>query len=446
MATVSRQPKAHAPAAAGADPLEALPFDALALVCDRMGLCTLVRFAATCRAAERAVDDATEGALGALRASRLPAGCTTLAKTCAALHCTPQHVRQLPAYKPSAAARVTLVGVLEGLRASKGHGWAAVRSELSDASERSDKGHALAAQREAARRARLKRLDAWFAGVADAAAAARAAGTPLLDVPTALERAAARTTGTTGAEKKWGALCTLSVETGEVVYPPIALGHGGHGAGVCSFDEWAHWLHGTTFARLARVPLPKCVEAYACSEVLGAEPFVRVTLALLAFDVRVRRAAAFEEAVQELFASKRLCVPSTWRVSDWRAAFWEAQHTGCATPHEAAEAITRDAVAGLYDAEKARMLYHRRRHCAEPEPHERTPFIALTLSPATGGTGGFASGMWDAGAWPSSTTPLPSTLEIERLATAPSPSPEELAEEEDAFMAMLGEVTGDVPL
>ena len=137
----------------------------------------------------------------------------------------------------------------------------------------------------AARHARLKRLDAWFAGVADAAATARSAGVPLLDLAAALERVAAEaaTRGPRGVEKKWGALCTLSVETGAVVYPPIALGHDGDGAGVRSFDEWAHWLHGTRFAREARAAPPKCVEACACSEVLGAEPFVRVTLALLAF-------------------------------------------------------------------------------------------------------------------------------------------------------------------
>jgi hypothetical protein len=408
--------KAHA---AGTDPLEALPFDALAHVCDRMDICALARFASTCRAAERVVEEATEGALGALRASHLPPGCVNLGTTCAALHCTPHHLRQLPSYKPTASSRVTLVGVVEGLRATQA-GWAAVRDELRDARGRGEKRRALVAQRETARHARLGRLDAWFAGVADAAAAAGAAGKALVNVSEALERAAAGK-GHTGIEKKSGAMCTRSAETGAVVYPPIALGRG-KGAGVRSFAEWASWLRGTRFSREMHVPLPKCVDAYAQSDVVGAQSFARVTRALLAFDARVRHAAAFEEAVQALFAWKRLCVPTTWRVNEWRAAFWDQRHTGCATPVEAVEAITRDAVAGLYDAEKAKMLHHRNR-----QHEEQGHFIALKLSPAPTEEG-------EATAWPS---PPPLPWPVAR--DSPSPSPEEVAMEEAAFMAMLGE-------
>lgn len=408
--------------------LDALPPDAFAHVCALLPLPTLGRLAATSRQTERAVDDATASVSGLLREARLPTGCHNLAQTCVALHCTVAHVRKLPGYKPSGGSRITLVGVLEGLRSSKG-GWECVRNELHAMRARSEKERALADERDAKRRARLARLDAWFVGVAEASSAARTNGHARVDVERALEGKDVRT----NAEKKWGALCTVSDQTGRVVYPSVAMGHG---EGVRSFAEWCDWFHGTRFAREARVQVPKCVETFARSDVLNAHPFGSVTTVLIAFDARARHAVACEEEVQLYFASRRLHVPDTTHVRSCRRHFWETSFTGCATGLEAAEEIKRSTVTALYEAEKQQMILAQQLmqqgQTSKFEP-KQTPFISLELE--------FVPTMRIGEAWSSPPSAAPS---FESVVASPARSPSPLTslsddDADDVLMAMMNE-------
>jgi hypothetical protein len=396
------------------NPFDVLPLDALVHVCARASLVDLGRLAATCREAERVVDEATSGALRMLRAARFPARCATLTQTCSALRCTPSTLRRLPGYRASRTARITLIGVLEGLRSSKG-GWAAVCDELRATRGRREKEAALANQRAAKRRERLSRLDAWFAGVAKANRAACAAGSPPTDVQVALQERS----GASSVEKKWGALCTLSEQTGEAVFPSAPLGHG---EGVCSFNEWVRWLYGTRFARMARVPLPKSVETFARSEVLNAASFGRVTRELLAFDARVRHAVACEDDVHAHFASKRLLLPDTRQVCSWRKHFWDPSHTGCATGYDAAQAIKRETVARVYDAEKEQMLLARQFALAGcPEADAADAATVTTVTP------------------PESEAPFVSIWPPSARAESPSPPLHGFDfDEDEALLAMMG--------